>query len=211
MTGQRQERPHGTRARYVFGGTGHDWHNGCRCFECTTAAVLYEKRRVAARRRGEQPFIDATEARKHLLWLRANGVGRRTIEAEAGLSNSTVSKIASGRVQRIRPATAEKILAVHLGKAAGGTHVDAARTFAQVADLIDTVGMTRAEIALALGAQTPTLQIGRNGRVTRATADKVDALWSEHMRPVLVERENNARRKASYRAAQRVSDMTGVQ
>jgi DNA-binding Xre family transcriptional regulator len=196
-------RQHGTRARYVFGESGGDTRNGCRCFECSAAAVLYEKRRVAARRRGEAPFVAADEARAHLLWLRQNGIGRRTIEAQTGLSNSTVSKIAKGTVTRIRPSTAERILAVHLGKAPGGAAMDATRTLTQIDDLIRVVGMTKTEIARELGAKTRALQIAKNGRVTKVNADKVDALWRHHMTPVLARRENDRDRRAHYRSLER--------
>lgn len=197
------ERAHGTRARYVFGATGNDWRNGCRCHECSAAAVLYEKRRQRARARGEVAYIDATEARRHLLFLRANGVGRRSVAASSGLSPSHVSKIARGAVTKIRPATAEAILAVHLGRTPPGSYVDATRTLAQIDDLVNVVGMTRTAIAQALGYRTHALQLGKNGRVTKANADRVDALWREWMRPILVEREHVNRKQAEYRARRR--------
>lgn len=199
MTG----RAHGTRARYVFGATGNDWRNGCRCFDCSAAAVLYEKRRQRARARGEVAYIDATEAREHLLFLRANGLARRGVAAASGVSQSQVSKIARGAVKRIRPATADRILAVHLGKTPAGSYVDAARTLAQIDDLVHTVGMTRTAIAQALGYRTHALQIGKDGRVTKANADRVDALWRDRMTPVLVAREHVNRKQAEYRAARR--------
>jgi hypothetical protein len=196
-------RPHGTRVRYVFGESGGDTRNGCRCFECSSAAVLYEKRRIAARRRGEVPYVDAQEAREHLLWLRRNGIGRRTIQTQTGLSNSTVQKIAKGTTARIRQSTADRILGLHLGKTPGGSVVDATRTLKQIDDLVNVVGMTRTAIALELGAKTRALQIGRNGRVTKENADKVDALWRDRMAPVLAHRQNEAERRAHYRAQQR--------
>lgn len=196
-------RPHGTRARYVFGPTGNDWHNGCRCFECSAAAVLYEKRRQRARARGEVAYIDATETREHLQFLRANGIGRRGVAAASGVSPSAASKIASGKVRRIRPATADRILAVHLGKTPAGSYVDATRTLEQIDDLVHIVGMTRTAIAHALGYRTHALQIGKDGRTTKANADRVDALWQEQMRPILVAREHVNRKQAEYRAARR--------
>ncbi len=196
-------RAHGTRARYVFGATGSDWRNGCRCPDCSAAAVTYEKRRQRARARGEVAYVDAAEAREHLLFLRASGLGRRGVAAASGLSPSQVSKIARGTVKRIRPATADRILAVHLGKTPAGSYVDAARTLTQIDDLVHTVGMTRTAIAHALGYQTHALQIGKEGRVTKANADRVDALWRERMRPILVAREQANAKQAQYRARRR--------
>lgn len=198
------ERAHGTRARYVWGPQGQDAGNGCRCFDCARATVLYDKRRVAARRRGEAPFVDASEARAHILWLRSKGIGRRTIEAETGVSNSTVAKIAAGTVTRIRPATAAKILGMHIGRAAPGARIDAASTLAKIDDLINVVGMTKRAIAAELGAQSPSLQVAKTGWVTRANADKVDALWRQRMAPVLARRENEAAERARYRARHEV-------
>jgi hypothetical protein len=196
------ERAHGTRARYVFGATGQDWHNGCRCFDCSQAAVLYEKRRQRARRRGEVAYVDASEARTHLLWLRSNGIGRRTIEAATGLSNSAIARIANGTVTRIRPATADKILGMHVGRAAPGARIDATSTLAKIDDLVNVVGMTKGAIAAALGAKTRALQVAKKGWVTRANADKVDALWRERMAPIHARRENEAASRAHYRALQ---------
>ena len=199
------EREHGTRARYVFGPIGSDWRNGCRCFDCSQAAVFYEKRRQRARARGEVAYVDATEAREHLLFLRDNGIGRRTIATTTGLSQSAVSKIARGAVTKIRPDTEEKILGVHLGKAKPGTYVDATRTLDQIDDLVNQVGMTRTAIAKALGYRSPALQIGKDGRVTRANADRVDALWRERMASVQASRENDRNARAMYRARQKTT------
>lgn len=198
-------RAHGTRARYVFGPIGNDWRNGCRCFDCSAAAVLYEKRRQRARARGEQAYIDASDAREHLQFLRANGIGRRTVATTTGLSQSAVAKIASGKVCRIRHDTADKILAVHTGKARPGSYVPADRTLAQIDDLVTTLGMTRTAIAQAPGYRTRALQIGKNGRVTKANADQIDALWRERMRPVHARRQIEAARRAEYRARHRES------
>jgi hypothetical protein len=194
------ERAHGTRVRYVWGPRGQDAGNGCRCFDCSQAAVLYEKRRQRARSRGEAPFVDASEARAHILWLRSKGIGRRTIEAATGLSNSAVTRIANGTVTRIRPATADKILGMHLGRAAPGARIDAASTLAKIDDLVNVVGMTKRAIAAELGAQSPSLQVAKRGWVTRANADKVDALWRERMAPNHARRHNEAAERARYRA-----------
>lgn len=197
------ERPHGTRVRYVWGPTGSDSANGCRCFDCCDATYRYERDRRRARERGEAPFIDATETRDHILWLRDNGIGRRSIAARTGLSTSNIARIAKGTVTRIRPTTADKILAIHLGVALGRTAVDASRTLAQVDDLVTHCGMTRSEIAAALGMRTRALQIGRTGRVTRNNAERVEQLWRQRMAPVLARRQNEAEQRAHHRALQR--------
>lgn len=193
-------RAHGTRARYVFGPEGDDWRNGCRCFECSQAAVLYEKRRIAARARGEQAYVDATEAREHLQFLRSRGIGRRTVAARTGLSQSQIRKVATGQSRRIRPATADKILGVHAGHARPRAYVDGTRTLELINELV-AHGHTKVSIARALGQRGNGLQLGKNGRVTQANADRVEALHAEWMRPVLVRREHDREKQRRYRQA----------
>lgn len=198
-------REHGTRACYVFGVEGQDWRNGCRCFDCSQAAVLYEKRRQRARLRGEPAFIDATEARKHLDFLRTQHVGRRTVAHVTGLSQSAIWNIATGRTTRIRPSTADKILGVHAGKAKPGQIIDGTRTLQQVDDLIRLCGMKKVEIARIVhdNPKALALQLAPNGRVRRSHADRVDALWQERMAPILAQRDWQATERAKYRAKAR--------
>ena len=197
------ERPHGTRARYAFGPSGSDPANGCRCQPCAHASTTYEKQRRRARSRGIPAFIDATETARHIDFLTANGVGRRTIAAAAGLSKDTVERIATRQVIRIRPETADRILGVHLGHASPGAYIDAWRALEQIHDLIHEVGMTRQEIAGALGYPSPALQIAKRGRITRENADRVDRLWRERMAPIHARREHDRTRRAHYRALAR--------
>ena len=199
------ERAHGTRARYVWGPRGQDAGNGCRCFDCSRATVLYEKRRIAARSRGEAPFVDTERARAHLNWLSTVGVGTRAVAERTGLARTTIMRILSGQVTKIRPATETKILAVHTGCAQPRARVPARRTLEQLDDLINVVGMTKRAIAAELGATSPSLQVARAGtRVTKTNADLVDALWRRRMAPVLARRENEAAERARYRARHEV-------
>lgn len=199
------ERPHGTRVRYVFGPRGDDWRNGCRCADCSRAAVLYEKRRQRARLRGEPAYVDAAEAREHLEWLSTQGIGRRTVSEQSGVPQSVVAKIRKGVTRKARPSTVDKILAVHAGKAKPGAYVDAARTLEQVDDLVKVCRMRRYEIGRIVHANPDAraLQLGAGGRVTKAHADTIDALWRERMAPVLARREWQARERAKYRARAR--------
>jgi hypothetical protein len=187
---------------YVFGPEGDDWRKGCRCFECSQAAVLYEKRRVAARRRGEVAYVDATEARQHLTFLSANNVGRRTVSERTGLAQSTLAKILTGKVRRVRHSTADAILGVHLGMARPNASAPATRTLDQVTDLLMS-GWTKAAIAGAIGKKTPALQIAKNGKVSARNARLVDELWRTEMAPVHASREWMRVERARYRALER--------
>jgi ABC-type transporter Mla MlaB component len=91
---QRKHREHGTRARYMFGAVGSDTAEGCRCWECAQATNVYEKRRVAARRRGVEAFVDAAEAAAHLRWLSANGIGQHRLAAVTGLDSAGLALLA---------------------------------------------------------------------------------------------------------------------
>lgn len=188
----------------MWGPRGKDSAHGCRCFDCSQAAVLYEKRRIAARARGDIVFVDATEARNHIEWLSTQGVGSHTVATRAGVPRSTIQRLRRGTLHRIRPATAERILAVHTLHAAPNARVPAARTVAQLDDLVNVVGLTKRAIALQLGKQSPQLQVAqRGGTVTKRNADLVDALWRRHMAPILARRETDAAERARYRARQR--------
>lgn len=192
-------RAHGTYARYRLGEAGGDWRNGCRCFDCTSAGVLYEKQREARKRRGWEPYVDNAEARGHLEWLRANGVGLRAVALRSGLGRSALQKIASGTVTRSKPETIEAILAVHLGAARPGAYVDARRTWALLDELI-ALGHTRGSLALRLGAVRPHLQVGRT-RCSAATAAKVEALHRELTASRDAGRDVERRRQAERRRA----------
>lgn len=172
----RPERGHGTRVRYLWGARGQDPRNGCRCVPCRSATVLYEKRRVAARARGEDAFVDATAAREHLAALRAAGMGTRSAAAASGVSRNQVVRIAAGRVTAIRPETSAAILTLARTDVHDGATVDAAATVELIDDLLAR-GYTRARLAELLGYRSPSLQLGRSGRVTRANARRVARLW----------------------------------
>jgi hypothetical protein len=190
-------RAHGTYARYRFGENGGDWRNGCRCFDCSSTAVLYEKQREARKRRGWEPYVDNAAARDHLEWLRVNGVGLRTVAARTGLGRTALQKIVNGDVTRSRPETIRAVLAVNLSAAHGAALIDAGRTWRLLDELV-ALGHTKGSIAMRLGAATPALQIGRR-RVKASTAHKVEALHRELTAERDAKREQLARRKAAER------------
>ena len=196
-------RQHGTRARYVFGETGSDWRNGCRCVDCSIAAGDYERDRRHQREAGVPAFVDASEAREHLLWLTAQGIGLRTVEEHTGLSRSALQKLRSGERTRCRPETADLILGMHLGRAKCGAYIDGTDTLRMVEEIL-AQGWTRKAIARrVVNPDAVSLQIGKNGRVTAETAAKIRDLHREVMAPVIARREQNAARQRAYRARRR--------
>ena len=189
-------REHGTRAKYVV--------EKCRCEPCTVANRLYQRERDRRARRvayGIEPprlaFIDATETRDHLRWLKSKHVGTRTISMRTGIARTTIWKIMAGTVTKIRPDTADKLLAVGKSTVANGALVDAKDTWRRIDDLIRH-GWTKAAIDRAIGGRGRALQIGKR-RVRACTARAVEQLHATALLPVIVQRENEAARRAKYR------------
>lgn len=195
----RKRREHGTNSRYRKGEVGDDYRNGCRCFECCSAGVLYEKLRAARKARGVDPYVDNTEAREHLLWLERHGVGLRTVCEVSGVSRSALSLIRKGVRPVSRPETITAILAVHTGNAAPGAVIDGTRTMALINELL-ALGHTKAGLAQMLGASTKALQVCKRGTIRRETADKVAELHEQLTRERDAQRQWDAERQADYRA-----------
>lgn len=167
---------HGTRTHYV---------KGCRCEPCTAANREYARNRdrhLARVRYGiEQPvqkFVDATEARKHLQWLRTQHIGLRTISAATGIGRSALQDIASGVTSNVLLATELAILAV--GRTGLACYVPAGPTWELIDDLL-YLGYPKARIAEALGHRCRAVQIGRNV-IRPATAARVRRVWFDLVR-----------------------------
>ena len=194
-------RQHGTYTCYRWGPEpGQDWRRGCRCLPCTDAAVLYNKLSVRRRINGIDTLFDNTEAREHLEFLRANGVGLRTVAEQSGVGRTALMQIINGRTKRARAETIAKILAVGTHVRAPGALVDATRTWELIDDML-RYGYTKGELARRLGSEydKPALQISGN-MVLQSTADKVAEL---HAQLVGTERELMRARRAKLRQRQR--------
>ena len=191
-------REHGTMAKYIA--------EMCRCEPCTVANRIYSRERArheARVRYGiEAPrpaYIDATEARKHLLWLSSVGVGKRRVSELTGIASTTVWKIRTGRLTKCRRSTADKILAVGKSKAADGAKVDAEPTWRRIDELLKH-GWTKTAIAVAIGSQAkrPALQLSRD-EVSAKHARAIEELHRTALLPVIEERRMAAERRRRYR------------
>jgi hypothetical protein len=165
-------KPHGVRIKYMA---------GCRCLPCRCANANYETARAAKRRAGEwNGLVPASRAAAHLGYLSAAGIGRRTVAAAAGIADSVIHAVRTGRKLQIRARTEEAILNVQRTAIAGGAHVDAGDTARRLSVLIRRLG-SKAAVARALGYRRAALQI--NTRVCLArNAAKVERL-AEKTRP----------------------------
>lgn len=174
-----RQRPHGDRLRYMA---------GCRCPACRGANTAYERMRARARKAGlGNPIVPADEARAHLKALSAAGVGRHTVAQATDISAGIVQMIAAGTREKIRLATARKILAVTPDCKADGTRIDAAPTWALIHALLKA-GDTKLSIARALGQKGSGLQLSRQ-LVTVRNAEKVRRHHDRRMAEIAAERE----------------------
>lgn len=190
-------RQHGTYTCYRWGpDIGQDWRRGCRCEPCRKAVATYNKVLERRRLKGIETLFDNTEAREHLQWLRANGVGLRTVQERSGVGRTTLQSIVKGSARRSRAETIAAILAVGTHVRAPGGLVDAGPTWQLLEDML-RYGYTQGYLAKRLGAtyHKPVLQISRD-MVLQSTADKVAEL---HAALVGTERELMRARQADLR------------
>lgn len=226
------EREHGTHNCYVHGPDRSKTGRGCRCEPCRAANREYERQRAA---RIEPPYVSAGPARAHVHALQAAGVGLKQVAKASGVPHGSLSKLiygdparGMGPSKRIRPATAERILAVTPADAADGARVPAGPTWEHI-DRLVAAGVPKRRIAERIGQRGGGLQLGRDtiqARHARAIAEMAAELdagtlvtvrRSRHgdteLAPAGRDREAEARdearraaearRRAIYRAAER--------
>lgn len=135
---------------------------GCRCELCRAASSEAQRE---ARLNPVPAYVSATPARAHVEFLSQHGVGLKQIAKVSGVAHGALWKLMygpSGRgpSKRIRPATAEKILAVTPADAADGARVPAGPTWEKVDQLV-AAGLPKTEIARRIGQNSGGLQLGR--------------------------------------------------
>lgn len=138
--------------------------------------------------RWEPVYVDAEPARRHVLALRAAGMGRRRLAELSGVSDSVISVLVNGRPERgtgpskrITASNAAAILAVpvpdtrHL---AAGARVDITGTTRRLQALV-AAGYTQTDLCARLGitAANSTDLFHAQGRVLAATALRVHDLY----------------------------------
>jgi len=151
-----------------------------------------------------QPYVDARPARDHLYALSRAGIGWKRATELSGLSTGTVSKLLFGKAgrlpsRRIRPETAEAILAVPLAPASlsQGALVPADGTRRRLQALV-AIGWPQSRLAgpLGMGASNFGTALGRK-RVTAATARSVERLYDELWNRPPAEADQRSRISAS--------------
>lgn len=163
---------HGTRTHYV---------KGCRCDDCRRANREYARRRDRHLRHVayglEQPaakYVDATETRKHLEWLRSWGIGLRTVSQRTGIGRSALQEIVNGETRKVLVDTERKVLNVLRDTRHPRLLVDASLTWKRIAWL-QQQGWSKARIARELGYTSPALQFDGD-RITYRLEQRVEQL-----------------------------------
>lgn len=188
---------HGQHAAYVL--------DRCRCEPCKASNATYEKDR---RGRIEPPYVLATQAREHVLWLATQGLGRKQIAKASGVAHGTLCKLIYGDPKRrmapskrIRPETHDAIMAVVPADNTGNLRIIPAGPTWVLLDEMIAAGIPQSTIGKALGNKGG-LQISRN-TVGPANRDKVKALhdrWrSGDWLPVRRDRHGNSTPKPAPR------------
>lgn len=195
----KNKRAHGTRARYLLGEVGSETANGCRCHECGAAAWSYELKRRIKKKRGNEPFVDASETREHLLWLSSVGIGQWTIVEASGVSRSTIQRIANGTNKRIRLEIANKLLAINMSHAHPNGRIYSKRAVQLVAEC-KREGIPEAHIAKLLGYKKNSLQLKASGKMSPVRAQRISDACLLLLAPIHTRREVDAARKREQRA-----------
>ena len=169
---------HGTRSAYV--------KDRCRCRPCmdaNTAAGRVVRRAQAFGR--WQPYVDAAPVREHIAALRAHGIGLHRIARLANTSVSHIRALAAknqdAASRRVRPTTAERILAIEITTAsyAPSAPVDATGTRRRLQALV-AIGWPLARLGEQLDRTTAAVARSmRNPRVNAATARAVADLYDQ--------------------------------
>jgi hypothetical protein len=138
---------------------GKNWVylKGCRCDLCRDAHRIYERDRQRSIRREKYGFevrsvrwVDAQEAREHLLFLRDKKIGLTTIAERAGVSRATLQAIRGGKNKLVTVRVHKKILAVSSIPSKKGHYVDPTEALRLIQEL-ETHGVTLKDVARETG------------------------------------------------------------
>lgn len=165
-----QDKPHGTRIKYL---------GGCRCMPCRASASRYESEWAAKRKLGlGNELVSTALVVNHLQNLSAKGVGYKAVCDAAGVGKSSVMMAMKGRRKQMRAANARAILAVTFDMAVrDGAYIDATETKRHIRWLLNE-GFTRGELAKRLGYKTANLQL-KFDKITARNAMKIERLVSQ--------------------------------
>lgn len=105
--------PHGSQGRYK--GTASGSRPPCRCRTCINGASRAGQERALDRLAGKPRRMDATPVVAHLRACLATGMSQRIIADQAGIDQSTISRLLSRPNPQCQRSHGERILAVRPG------------------------------------------------------------------------------------------------
>jgi hypothetical protein len=162
--------PHGVRARYV---------SGCRCEECRRANREYAHSRALATIRGQDNgLVSASRAKAHLDALSKKGIGRRSVQDIAGVGDTTLQEIRSGKKTLIRKQTETAILAVTSEVVTEAMLVSGRGVLATLERMREHEGWTHRELAKRLGYKGNVLQFG--DKITTKSLQRINRFLKEN-------------------------------
>lgn len=196
---------HGTHAAYVV--------DKCRCRPCRDGSSRYERDRQRRHLYGKTFYVPAEPARAHVRALGEQGMGWKRVARAAGISESIVWKLLYGDASRgmapskkIRPKTAQALLAVKLD-VAPGQKVDPTGTGRRLQALV-TLGWSIGRISTETGLDRQCLDAAVHFQgITAATRDAVarayDRLWNQ------APPQTNQRERIAYSRSRRRATLNG--
>jgi DNA-binding Xre family transcriptional regulator len=168
---------HGTHARYS---------RGCRCEKCKIGHRVYERNAARHRRRVKygieqqtSNFVDATEAREHILFLASKGIGLGAIAAQAGSHRSNIQRIKRGQVKKVSIATNRKILAIPAIPRLPMAYTSTEPIIKLLKEL-EKKGISSKEVGRIMGCRYGNLQIKKSMRVWRY--NQIEKICKEMLR-----------------------------
>ena len=133
---------------------------------------------VCRAKMGWNGLVDATPAREHLHTLSKRQVGYKQVADAAGISETVMAKIASGKRKKIRFLNLQAILEVDESARADSALVNGKEVRRLIKKMV-TMGYTRTELASRFGI--PVQNFYFRGRVTTKTDHKVKKLYNQIM------------------------------
>lgn len=121
--------------------------------------------------------VDPTEAREHLLRLRREGVGYKSVHDASDVPSSTLARVLAGE-GTIRAGTLKRILEVDAGAIADHAVAPkkAVRRMKRQLDELVALGFRKHHLARLLGSNSQALQVGRTGGALASSVAAVDKL-----------------------------------
>jgi hypothetical protein len=147
---------HGTDARYKGNRTGT--RPPCRCKLCQRGHRRADLERELRRQRGERSLVPVAEVLPHILMLRATGMSQTMIAREAGVAQSAISYVTTGRNKTCQADVARRILTVRPHRFDGNAERPAIGSIRRVRALY-SLGHGRADISTRSGLSIASISL----------------------------------------------------